>query len=389
MAVPSVADVERIAAVADPVVRNLQITQSYHEWACALGARVAGHANWCSFATWASKQAGQTIRGEDLESALEHAFDRSLALDAAIQAVAARARALGARPVASEIKRVVRGALNIGAAFDRASDAVARGNLKVFAEIGHEFARYFAERCVDVEGDDAAISRFCSRLRDGDPPDGQRYLRQAFTRYSRALVEQDAKAREAHMLLANLEVGFHEQTRLQPEILDALNAAVSDPDEFAARLVPAVFAGQVGWFMRTKRYVRHLFGGPTPLDLAVTNLLDVARREVRIVITDHLMTLTLARGVRLRLGSDLPVAFPASLAHADDAELHAFLARVDPTPDSVRDSGAIDWGDLRERMHFIADLFRCYHESSELLDAPFDAEQLFAIKAGRRPAGPL
>ncbi len=69
---PTTADVDRIAAVSDPVIRNLQITQAYHELAAAVAARVGG-ANWCTFATWASKQAGQTIRKEDLAHLLEGA----------------------------------------------------------------------------------------------------------------------------------------------------------------------------------------------------------------------------------------------------------------------------------------------------------------------------
>ncbi len=47
----------------DAVVRNLQITQCYHELSAVLAGRIAGEANWCAFATWASRQAGQTIRG--------------------------------------------------------------------------------------------------------------------------------------------------------------------------------------------------------------------------------------------------------------------------------------------------------------------------------------
>ena len=67
---PTVAAVERIAALDDPVVRNLQITQCYSELSRAFAARIdGGPANWCTFATWASKQAGQTIRGEDLARA--------------------------------------------------------------------------------------------------------------------------------------------------------------------------------------------------------------------------------------------------------------------------------------------------------------------------------
>src|ERR671919_1377411 len=70
---PTVAEVERIAALTDPVVRNLQITQCYCELSRAFAARTGGGpANWCTFATWASKQAGQTIRREDLAHALDN-----------------------------------------------------------------------------------------------------------------------------------------------------------------------------------------------------------------------------------------------------------------------------------------------------------------------------
>ena len=64
-AVPTVVDVARIAAHPDPVVRNLMITHCYHELSTALSAFTGGSANWCTFAVWASKQVGQTIRQED------------------------------------------------------------------------------------------------------------------------------------------------------------------------------------------------------------------------------------------------------------------------------------------------------------------------------------
>src|SRR3954451_19338809 len=65
-AAPTVADVERIAALGDPVVRNLQITQCYCELSRTFaGLTGGGPANWCTFATWASRQAGETIRQED------------------------------------------------------------------------------------------------------------------------------------------------------------------------------------------------------------------------------------------------------------------------------------------------------------------------------------
>ena len=66
---PTVTEVDDIAAIGDPVVRNLRITQCYHELSHAIAARVSPGANWCTFATWASRQAGQTIRGEDVTQA--------------------------------------------------------------------------------------------------------------------------------------------------------------------------------------------------------------------------------------------------------------------------------------------------------------------------------
>lgn len=64
--IPTIADVEAIAAIVDPVIRNLRITQCYHELSAVHAGRCSPGANWCTFATWASRQAGQTIRKEDL-----------------------------------------------------------------------------------------------------------------------------------------------------------------------------------------------------------------------------------------------------------------------------------------------------------------------------------
>jgi len=55
----------------------------------------------------------------------------------------------------------------------------------------------------------------------------------------------------------------------------------------------------------------------------------------------------------------------------------------------LRDSGAADWADLSERIHFIADMFRCYQETHDLLGPPFTLEQTAALQAGRRPNGKL
>ena len=53
---PTPDEVERIAAVGDPVIRNLQITECYSRLAAVMGERGDPCSNWCTFATWASRQ---------------------------------------------------------------------------------------------------------------------------------------------------------------------------------------------------------------------------------------------------------------------------------------------------------------------------------------------
>jgi hypothetical protein len=384
--VPGVAEVARVAGLTDPVLRNLLITQCYAELSAALAKRLPGAANWCTFATWASRQAGRTIRGEDLAEAVRHGVDAWLG-EGALEGVALAVRALGADASAAELRRTVRDALIAGPALARAGDAVARGNLKVFAEIAHEFAR-FLEFCGHHESPDPArIEAFVATLAPGDPPAGQQYLRQAFARYYDAIVERDPAVRSERILLANLEVGFHEQTRLQPEIAEAVSAAVLEARDVTPRLLAALLPAG-GFLPRVRRFFTRLFGGKTPLDRAVETLVEDAARQVRAAVTEHMMTLQLAR-TRLRLGHDLEAAFPPALASPRDPLLLALLARVDPTRDSPRESGARDWADLPDRMHFIADMFRCYQETRDLFDPPYSPDQIAAMKAGRRPTGTL
>ncbi|MGH3926772.1 MAG: hypothetical protein ACRDTT_28570, partial [Pseudonocardiaceae bacterium] len=350
---PSVADVERITALSDPVVRNLQITQCYHELSLAIGARTGNHANWCTFAVWASKQAGQTIRKEDLA----RTFERLWVTSADVSTAAELTDLLDHR-------RRIREAVLASSSFERASEATARGNRKVFEEIAREFARFLAAFQKDTVFDAGRISAFCAELKPGDPPDGQRYLVQAFTSYYQALFENDPKSRGEFLLLANIAVGLHEQTRLQPEITEALNAPVIDPRELPRRLLE-IFLPGLGWFSRLRLRLRSRIGLRNMADIACSRLLEQARLLGRVVITEHLLTLGLPRGQRLQLGMDLRAEFPETLAKLTNTELLALLTLVDPTPDSVLETSARDWSILPERLHFIADMFRCFQEQPD------------------------
>jgi hypothetical protein len=399
--IPTVEEVKQIENIADPVIRNLRITQCYHELALALARRTGPAANWCTFATWASKQAGQTIRKEDLARLLESRLRRSQPSLQASQTILAEAgirdgsqlagaqdETLSAQDVALNAQAVSLNAQNFMSAIDRASEAVARGNKKVFEEIGYEFAHFYAGGFLDDTPDPEAINRFCADLRPGDPPEGQGYLRRAFAHYAQALLEKDAKARAEFILLANLEIGFHEQTRLQPEIAESLDAGLVSFLAYSRAVLGSLYP-KSSWPRLANLYLRRWLGRPTALDLAIQAIVAEAREQLRQLVTDVMMTIALPSGVRLRLGSDLAVDYPESLKHIVSVELAGFLREHDRTPDSLSGSGALDWANLPDRLNFIIDFFRCYQEDENLFEPPFKTEQVGAMKAGRRPGGSL
>lgn len=396
-AAPTPYEVERIAQRRNPVIRNLQITQAYHDLSQAISARLGPCANWCTFATWASKQAGQTIRKEDLSRALAQHLAISRVTTRAVAEVARSARPNATARARDTTVQQLWLALNPIASVERVSNAVARGNQMVFAEIGQLFARFVSLCLADSAPDPDHLGRFYAQLRQGEPPHGQRYLQQAFGRYYAAQFEGDEKAKAEMILLANLEIGLHEQTRLQPQIQAAMEASSeatsldSEPMmEMTHRLLGAVYsspAQSARALLAMQR--RRERGLPTPLDLALLHLLDVARRHMRRFLTAHLMTLWIPPDLSLRLGRDVPAAFPAVLQRITNPDLRALLKQIDRTPDSVSGSGARDWAALPDRLHFISDLFRCYHASPDVRLQPFTEAQVMALRAGKRPDGRL
>jgi hypothetical protein len=316
----TVSSVDGIARLNDPSIRNLQITQSYHELSFLLASRIGPCANWCTFATWASKQAGQTIRHEDLSHALQKLLKTSNEVSTALSEVIDAALAKGTKLSKQRITEMVWDTLNPKAAMERAGAAVARGNQKVYAEIAKEFAR-FAECCMmDNVFDANNIAAFCDEMRPGDPPNGQRYLQQAFMRYYQAIFEPSPKAKAELILMANLEIGFHEQTRLQPEIAEALEAAVEDPKVLKAKLLDLFFPSS-SWIKYVGPIFTVLFNKPSPLEEAIIRFAEQVRHRLRLILTDHFMELGFPQGTSLQLGKDLKLKFPALLEKLENPDL--------------------------------------------------------------------
>jgi hypothetical protein len=383
VAAPAPEEVSRIAAISNPILRNLEITQCYSRLAAAVAAGSGQGANWCTFATWASRQAGRTIRGEDALAFVRARLARGPEL---MHPVASLWRSLLRRGLLDRGSRLGRLTAELHTPFDAlelASDAVARGNKKVFEEIGLEFARFLRECPADAPVDGDEVKTFLAGLRPGDPPDGQRYLRQAFRRYQRGRTEVDAKTRTEMVLLANLEIGLHEQTRLQPEIREALDAAYVAEQDLGRRLLDALLPPGT----RARRAVPDR---PAAAALgALGSRLQSAGAEItREVITESLMVLSLPGRV-LALSAHLPDPYPEALREIANDELAALVARFEPVAPAPDDCGARDWSELEQRMHYIVHLFRALHEQADLFDAPFTQAQVDAFMAGSIPDGEL
>jgi hypothetical protein len=375
------ADVAAIAAEADAALRNVAITQGYHQLAVATRARIGPAANWCAFATWASRQAGRTIRREDLRRALLTRIERLPELRPLITAVVAAAPRTGAGNSAGSVLRAVADAVEYDGGLDRAVTAIGDGNRKVFAEIGAAFAR-FLEASVALER--GAVDAFLDSLAPGPPPDGQDMLRQAFAAYAAgAAAAEDERAQLFHY--ANLLIACHEQVRLQPEISAAMNAAI-DVDAVRDRLITALLPSL---WRRIRHRLASLLGRRPPLDTAVERLLLAVQRVLREVITEHAMTLELPDGSVVAMGRDLALSHSPLLARITNADLDALIRRLDPTPDTTRGSGARDWGVLEQRLHFVAELFRCHYSTELLFHTPFTDAQLASLRSGRMPGPPL
>ncbi len=362
----SVIDVANIAATAEPILRNHRITVGYWRLAQAMRERLPGGASWCAFGTWASRQAGCSIRKEDVE-----------------RAVARRLRArIADRFILREVHQLLRipetrlarvaGNLSQGLpGIDRAADALARGNQLIFAEIGHEYARFLA----------AGGARFDDGFRPGPAPQGQDLLRSAFHHYAQAETTADPALRAQRLFLGNVEIALHEQTMAQPLIREAMDASLLHVVEARrlvfARLEELVAGSPIG--------VIHTSTARRVLHSAVDEISEELRAVLRTIVTERMMGIELPGERRLRLGSDVVAPFPASLLALSEPALLRRLATLDLTPNSTTGSGTVDWANLADRMHYLVDFFRCYHEDASLFDAPFTDVQLAAIDAGALP----
>lgn len=334
----TVAEVEEIAAIADPVRRNLRITLAYHDLAVGMAGVLGGaDASWCCFGTWASRTPGRSIRSEATPKVIRTVL-------AFAERVPPRWRALTPDALAAAVRQV---AVN-----------VAHGNLIVFQDLGLLHARMLEAFAEDPDPDRAA--RRCREgLRPGPVEDGgQDLLIAAVDAYRDAALATDPGARAERVLLANLRIGLHEQIRLQGRSCAPwwLRRSTASPP---ARCAAA-------WTRPGRRWPRAsswTSACPTP----------TSRRPG-------------SRPPRPSAPTSPAPRSPPELSRLRDVELKALLYDLDRTPNTVLGSAAGDWSDLADRMNFVADLFRAWQREPRLLLAPFTPGQEADVRAGRVPA---
>lgn len=384
-------DVARIAALpaGQAVLRNLLITQRYHDLSGALAATIGGpNVNWSTFATWASKTAGQSIRNEevppfvvdvvnDAGDDVMHPFGKiEAAIHALVPTTGFHASFLLA-PIRETLATV--------------STSIAEGNLKVFAELAPQFVRFVQSFAGDASPSDDKLRDWLAPLSDEPTtPDGpgQRWLRQAFTAYVAAIRATAAVDRARLVLLGNCLIGLHEQTRLQPQIEEAMDAPIDDivREHIEASLRTGAGAG-ADLFARLRAAIDR------PLD----RLTDVVRDVWECVATRYLMNLALPGGASLPLGRNIPkeaaarAFLPAALQNITSPDdLVALLRQYDRARGaSDIGSASVDWRVLDDRMNFIVNLFRSRQQDGVLLGQPFSDAQRAAFEAGQVPGPEL
>jgi hypothetical protein len=365
----------------EPILRNLLITQCYHDLSSEL-SRVLGanNANWCTFATWASKTAGRFIRNDEVPVLFRRLLEDSNKFRNSNQRLN--------RGLFSLHPETTLGELDLIGLADRIVDDVSgqitAGNLKVFSELAPVFAhfiRLFDGGKLDEHGAQALLAS----LRVGPSSrGGQSMLREAMEAFVEAARTNDPMMKAQWMLLANAQTGLHEQIRLQPYIAGSLNAPIEETlgkiwDKHGAPPEKPSLLDRV-----------HALW-----DRLGAALVHDAEKLWGDFSAEELMTLAVP-GQVLRLGRALPPTssgrplYPSALSQIHNEEAYDLLEQYSALdPHAQGEVGADDWSALAQRMRYILALFRSRQQEGSMLSQPFSNVQIDAIWAGKVPDGPL
>lgn len=176
------------------------------------------------------------------------------------------------------------------------------------------------------------------------------------------------------MLLANCQIGLHEQTRLQGDIQAAMDAPVA-----------VIITEGLGRLI----FIRLAFLMLKPFGVSREHLRLTIQKEWQRLATRFTMNLSLPGGRVLPLGRKnipWPTQIPEMLRILENADLIALLRQYDEDLDNLRTQGADNWSKLGDRMGFICELFRSSQQNATLFDQPFTASAREEIARGKVPS---
>jgi hypothetical protein len=344
------------------VVRNLQVTQGYFRISNAMKKYVSSkNVNWTSFATHASKTAGQALRHELMPGLLKSSMLRMGGYENTFMFFN---EGLGSvEPELSEDQNS-----RLGEAFRHVSLLISDGNITVFDELAMPFTNFINYFKDDWDYDQGKLETFLDENLVPGPlsEGGQDYLREAFTSYYKARYETRAKAKAEYVLTGNLLVGLHEQTRLQPQIEQAMAVPL---ELFSKDSKTPGLKQDAGKF--------------SPL---MSGVIAKAFTQMMMLITLPSRDLKLGETVIAPTGV---ANFPIDLLEIENPRCLELVRMFETSQDTLSGSGAGNWSSLEDRMSFVVDFFRSHQQYKRMWDSPFTEEQANVIESGHFPAGPL
>ncbi len=322
--------IDRICAQTNPVLRNLQITDYYHDVAVGLRDMIGpqGGNNWPAWACWASKHVGEHIRREDLPF-----------LRGTCKVTATLAHYL----LPPGLRNIIWGPND---AMDRAHEAIASANKAIFERTTPHFTRFISTFSGDKELDEAKWTKFASHFRPGTYEEGgEEMLWAGFRSYYEAMFEPDPKKKAELVLLGNTHVVYDEQMHAHEEINEALP-----------------------WYA----------GRPVT---SMSLYLDTPTE-----------TLRLGKDLPVRPDGKLFPPLLESLENPELKKAFQAFSRangLNPAEGTLEGSRCVDYRSLDERMNLIVNVFRTRHDDASLFQAPFSPEQTHLIQKGQVPKGHL
>lgn len=346
------------------VIRNLRVTQGYYRLSQGMKRYATGsNVNWCAFATHASKTAGQALRHELMPRFLRSAMIRLAGYDDTFVFLNEGIREPGQTTPGRQNGR-------LGKALVQVSQLISDGNITVFKELAYPFAAFIETFKKNwVYDEDLLQTLLKQNFRPGPlSAGGQDYLIEAFTAYYKARFSTQAEAKAEYVLQANLLIGLHEQTRLQPQIEQAMAVPINLFKEKPQRGIRARL-------------------DPLSQDESMS------RKIVARAITEMMMSITLPSR-ELKLGQNIIAptgiaSYPQELLLINNPRCLELVRMFEQGQDTLTGSAADDWASLGDRMSFVVDFFRSHQKYKRMWEMPFLPEQVPVIESGHFPAGPL